>query len=284
MEEIFASIEVGLIYSIVAIGIYLTFRIIDFPDLTCDGSFMSGAAVSGSLIANGVSVMLATICAFIVGVVIGVVTGVLHIYCRVQNLLAGILVAFMLYSINMRIMGGISNISLVGYKTIFSDISPILVLSCILAFILCIFSYVLSTDFGLAARAIGRNKSVCKTVGICISGITLAMLGLSNGAIALSGSLMAQYQQLCDTSQGVGTLVVGFAGIFLGEQIFKGRFIIFSILSCIAGSVLYRVIIAFALHADLLHMEVYDVNLITGIIVTIVIYLTKIRISDDKNK
>ncbi|AWD33488.1 putative ABC transporter permease [Candidatus Fokinia solitaria] len=284
MEEILIAVEVGLIYSIVAIGIYLTFRIIDFPDLTCDGSFMSGAAVSGALIANGVSVVLATVSAFAVGVVVGIITGILHIYCKVQNLLAGILVAFMLYSVNMRIMGGVSNISLVGYDTLFSNISPILVLLCILVFVLCTFSYVLNTDFGLSARAIGYNKAVCKTVNICVSGVTLAILGLSNGAIALSGSLMAQYQQLCDTSQGIGTLVVGFAGIFLGEKVFKRKSVIFSILSCIVGSVIYRLIIAFALHVELLHLEVYDVNLITGVVVTIVIYLTKVRISHDKDK
>lgn len=264
LNELIVATELGLIYGIVAIGIYLTFRVLDFPDLTCDGSFTLGAAVSIVAIKSGIDAHLSLVLSLIAGSLSGLLTGIIHIYCRVSNLLSGILVAFMLYSINLRVMGNIPNISLIDEYVIgWCSVIGIV----ILVYLTCV--YIIYTDFGLSIRAIGQNKKICLAYGVQISFFTTLCLMLSNAFIALSGGMLSQYQNFVDVSQGIGTIIIALGGIIIGEKLlpWRGMWIRFS--SCIVGSIIYRWVILIALHSDVLGMNTTDLNLITGVIIII---------------
>lgn len=267
--ELLMSIEIGLIYGIVAIGIYLTFRIIDFPDLTCDGSFVLGAVTSAVLIKNGHSPIISLLIASIAGGVAGFITGILHTKLRITNLLSGILVAFMLYSVNLRVMGGIPNIALINQTTIFNYIiiNPLLLLIITTGIIWLLFGYLLITDFGLALYSIGQNKRLAINVGIKTQQMIIIGLILSNTLIAFGGALFSQHQDFADVSQGVGTVIIGLAAVMIGESILRFRSPWIIIASCILGSVVYRIFVAIALHSDKLGLETQDLNIITGLLV-----------------
>ena len=277
ITESVMSLEIGLIYGIVAIGIYLTFRIIDFPDLTCDGSFVLGAALSSILIKVGVSPALSILCAFMGGSIAGCATGFLHTRFKITNLLSGILVAFMLYSINLKIMGGIPNIALIHEKTIFTHQNALLILTFISVLIFCVYSYVLKTDFGLALRSIGHNKRLAMNSGVKIDQMTLIGLALSNGLISLGGGLFSQHQGFCDITQGLGTVIIGLASVMIGERLFLVRSVIVAIFSCLIGSIVYRLFIAIALHSDWLGLETQDLNLVTGLLIIAVMIAPRVR-------
>ncbi|MBS0186087.1 MAG: hypothetical protein JSS34_07095 [Proteobacteria bacterium] len=267
--EILSSLEMGLIYGIVALGIYLTFRIIDFPDLTCDGSFVSGAAASAVLLKAGIHPLLALLFALFLGAVAGFITGILYVYCRLTNLLSGILTAFMLYSLNLKLMGGAPNIPLFHASTILAQY-PVLTLITIACIIWSLCSYLLTTDFGLALRSIGQNKKLARMYGVRISLLTMYGLILSNSLIGLGGALFCQYQKFADISQGFGTIVIGLAAVMIGEKILPFRSMWIGPLACILGSIVYRFIVACALHSEWLGLESSDLNLITGLIIVFV--------------
>ena len=198
LNEIMMSLEIGLIYGIVAIGIYITFRIIDFPDLTCDGSFVFGAAVSSILIKSGYNPLFAIIAALISGCIAGIATGILYTGLKITDLLSGILISFMLYSINLHVMGGLPNIALSQDKTIFYQTSVISVL-CFITLLACLMiGYLFMTDFGLALRSIGQNKRLAQNSGVNIKMMTIIGLALSNSFIALGGALFSQSQGFVD--------------------------------------------------------------------------------------
>ena len=270
--EIIASLEIGLIYGMVAIGIYLTFRIIDFPDLTCDGSFVFGAAASAVALKMGVDPWLTLGIATLAGGLAGLATGILNVYFRVSNLLAGILVAFMLYSINLKVMGNIPNIALINEPTIFSVLHPLAILAIVALIIWLITSYILTTDFGLALRSIGQNPKIAAVYGVRISLMTIAGLVLSNALIGLGGGLFTQHQGFVDVSQGVGTVIIGLAAVMIGEKLLRFRSILFGILCCLLGSIIYRLVIALALNSEWLGLETTDLNLITGLIVIAIMW------------
>lgn len=274
VNELLMSLEIGLIYGITAIGIYLTFRIIDFPDLTCDGSFMLGAAVSSVLLKANAHYSTALLIALLSGAFSGCVTGILHTRFRVSNLLSGILVAFILYSINLRIMNGIPNITLIDLNTVFSNTAVLAILGGLSLLIAALLSYVLLTDFGLGLRSIGQNKRLAQNGGINIKTMTLVGLALSNSLIALSGALFSQHQGFADVGQGTGTIIVGLASVMIGERLLQASSLALQLLSCLLGSVLYRLLISFALHAEFLGLESQDLNLITGLMVIGIVYLS----------
>lgn len=274
--EYTTSIEIGLIYGIVAIGIFLTFRIIDFPDLTCDGSFVTGAASAAVGLKAGIPPSLTLCLAFLAGGAAGFLTGVLHNYFKVTNLLAGILTAFMLYSINLKILGGIPNITLIDEPTIFSS-SALLPLAVIAILISIAVSYLLSTDFGLALRSIGQNKKLALSSGISMSFYTYIGLVLSNALIGLGGGLFTQHQGFVDVSQGVGTVIIGLAAVMIGEKVLPFRSMWVSVAACMVGSIIYRLIVAFALHSEWLGLETQDLNLITGILVIAIMILPRAK-------
>lgn len=273
-SEILACLELGIIYGITAIGLYITFRIINFQDLTCEGSFTLGCAVTAVLISNGVNPYVATIIASIVGGVSGFFTGVLNIVFKISDLLSGILIAFMLYSINLRIMNGIPNIPILDCETIFqSDILVKLLL--IFSFICISIFYYFSTDNGLALRSVGQNKIFARAYGVNTNVMTFFGLSLSNALIALSGALFSQYQGFSDISQGQGSLVISLAAIIIAEKIMKKNFIPFFTIFCLVGSTIYRFFIAIALRFDSFGIQTQDINLITGILIIISMTLKK---------
>ncbi|WP_345666931.1 ABC transporter permease [Wohlfahrtiimonas larvae] len=285
------SLILGLIYGIVGMGIYLTFRVIDFPDLTCDGSFVLGAAISSILIKYGYNPYFALLIAIMGGMVAGSVTGILNCYFKVTDLLAGILVAFMLYSVNIHVMGGIPNISLMGAKTIFplsyfelfgySFSYSLIYLAVISIALVAVFTWILSTNLGLSLRAIGQNKRLCLNGGVNVKWMIILGVALGNGLIALGGALFSQQQGFGDLTSGIGTIIAGFAAVIIGEKILPFRSIWVKILSCIIGSVAYRVITSIALNTDIwekilpdslhhLQPQTSDFNLIAGLLIIFV--------------
>ena len=267
LTELLNSIEIGLIYGIVAIGIFFTSRIINFPDLTCDGSFVLGAVTSAIFIKNGYHPIIALCCATLSGGMAGFATGILHTKLNINNLISGILVAFMLYSVDIRIMGGIPNIALIDQATIFSNINSLglLIIISIIIWLLC--SYLLITDYGLAIRCIGQNKHLAVNLGVQQKQTIITALILSNALIGFGGALFSQHQGFADISQGIGTIIIGLAAITIGESILPFRSPWITIASCILGSTIYRIFIAIALHSDQLGLETQDLNIITGLLV-----------------
>ncbi|MDR1433258.1 MAG: ABC transporter permease [Puniceicoccales bacterium] len=275
--EIVSGVEIGLIYGIAAIGICLTFRLIDFPDMTCDGSFVLGAAISGILIKSGCNPWLALCAATLGGALAGLATGIIHSFFKISNLLSGILTAFMLYSINLRVMGGVPNIPLIGAATIFSGASAIAVLTCTCLTVVAIFTYLLATDFGLALRSVGQSKGVSTNYGVNIRLANAVALMLSNALIGLSGAIFNQHQCFADISQGVGTLVIGLAAVMIGEKLFPCWSYLLIVPACVVGSIVYRIFIGFALHSEILGLKTQDLNLITGLLIIIAMAAPKFR-------
>lgn len=266
-NEILMSLDIGLIYGVIAMGIYTTFRVIDFPDLTCDGSFVVGSAVSSVLTQYGYSPWLSVIGAFFSGSIAGLTTGMLHTQLRMNPLLSGILVHFMLYSINLRIMGGIPNICLLDTQTLFYSMIPTLALVCIVGAMWAMLTFLFKSDFGLALRVIGSNKTLAQTSGVRTSlGITAALC-LSNALVALGGALWTHHQGFSDIGSGVGTVIVALASVIIGEKIWPVRSIAVNLARCILGSIVYRLLITFALHTHIFGLTTQDLNLVTGLMI-----------------
>jgi len=277
LPEILTACELGLIYGIVAFGIFITFRVLNFTDLSCDGSFVTGASVAMVSLKLGFSPFAASILAFLAGGLAGLVTGFLNVSFKIPDLLASILVAFMLYSINLMIMGGVPNLTLVVEETLFSHLSTVWVLSLIALISWGVFSLFFKTDLGLSVRVLGQNKRLAQVGGVSVAPLLILGVALSNGFIGFAGGLISQHQGFVDISQGVGTLIIGLAAIMIGESLVKSRSMTFLIAACFLGSVLYRIIIAFALHGDVFGIESYHLNLLTGILVVAIMILPKIK-------
>lgn len=288
------AIEIGLLYGLVAYAVFLSFRVLKFPDLTVDGSFPLGAAVSAALIINKVDPFLATALAFVAGAVAGGITAFLSVSLKILNLLASILVMVALYSVNLRIMGR-PNVALLQDETIFTFfenefISNIylypLMFTVIIIFFFFVLKYFLTSEMGLAVRASGQNEKMANAQGINTKFMIIIGMALSNALVALSGSLLAQSQGIADINLGVGVIVIGLASVIGGEALLTPKTIVLALLSCILGSILYRLSIALALNADFLGFKAQDLNLITAVLVTIAIlipqYSSKIKRSSSK--
>jgi putative ABC transport system permease protein len=281
------SIELGLIYSLVSLGVYLSFRTLQFPDLTVDGSFPLGAAICAALIINGVHPLLATVIATMGGCFFGLITAILSTHLKVLNLLAGILNMSALYSINLRIMSGKPNLSLLGHSTLFTWIDGIgtfisshgsvrlMILGGIVVSLALALTYLLTTQAGLAMRACGNNDRLARSVGVSDFGAIKMGLALSNGLVALSGALFTQTFGFADVSMGIGTIINGLASVIIGEAVLSTRTVKQAVLACILGSILYRMIIALALNLGDIGLEASDLNIVTAAIVTIAIVTKK---------
>jgi putative ABC transport system permease protein len=278
INELITSLELGLIYGIAAIGIYLTFRVIDFADLTCDGSFVLGAAVSAMLLKANFHPLIALLGAAMAGGCAGIATGILNIYFKMSNLLAGILVAYMLYSVNLKVMHGVPNIALINIATIL-DNHQLAILIAIAVLIWLIIGFILSSDFGLALRSLGQNKRLALNCGINLTSMTFYGLIASNALIGISGGLFSQHQGFADVSQGLGTVIIGFASVMIGEKLLPYRSIWVAIIACLLGSIVYRIILALALHSEWLGLATQDLNLITGILVVVIMCLPPVKIT-----
>ncbi|NCD19178.1 MAG: ABC transporter permease [Actinobacteria bacterium] len=272
------AVELGLIYAVMAIGVYLTFRILDFPDLTVDGSFTTGAAVAAVGIINGVHPLLATTLAFFSGMIAGLVTGLLHTKGNINGLLAGILTQIGLYSINLRIMGK-ANLPLLRETTLFTPLRDagltgtwvsVGILLATAVVILLVVIWFLHTDVGLAMRATGDNPDMIRSFGVNTDNQKLLGLALSNGLVALSGALVAQFQGFADIGMGIGLIVAGLASVIIGQAILGRSGIAIAASAVVLGSVLYRVVIQLALQAGL---NPNDMKLISAILVILALVL-----------
>jgi len=275
----------GLVFGFVAIGVYLTFRVLGFPDLTVDGSFALGGAVTAVLITNGVNPFLATLAALGVGLCAGLATSLLNTKLRIPALLAGILVMVALYSINLRVMGG-ANVGLLREVTIFSLTSKFLgletriayqlmvagVLAVIVFFIL---NWFLRTEIGLALRATGDNEQMVRGFGVDTDKTTILGVAISNGLVALGGAVVAQGQKFADVGMGIGMIVMGLAAVIIGEALFRPKGVARLLLAVLGGTFIYRLVISVALR---LGMAPGDLKLITAVLVIIALavpYLQK---------
>lgn len=281
------ALEQGFVFAIMALGVYITFRVLDFPDLSVDGTFPLGAAVSAILIVKGVNPFITVAIATLAGMIAGGITALLNTKLRIINLLAGILMMIALYSINIRVMGQPTT-ALLGYDTIFTPfeafgiekyiLTPIL-FAIILIIIAVILVWFLHTDIGLAMRATGNNMKMVKAQGVSTNRMILFGVAFSNGLVALSGALVAQSQGSADVNMGIGTIVAGLASVILGEAIIQDRTVFRAVLGVIIGSVLYRIAIAVALSFKIgaLQMTPSDLNLMTSVLVTIALIFPGIR-------
>lgn len=267
------SLELGIIYAILALGVFLSFRSLNMPDLTVDSSFTLGAAVSVIMSVSG-HPFLGLLIAFIAGGGAGCITGLLHTKLEIQPLLAGILTMLGLYSINLKVMGGKANIPLLNKPTVYSvfekivpgDYSRLIFASLILISILLLFYIFLKTRLGFVLRATGDNDQMVRSLGVNTDFIILIGMALSNGMVSLSGALIAQEQSFVDVGMGIGMVVIGLASVIIGEVVFGTKTLFRRLAAVILGSILYRLIIALALE---LGMPPTDLKLVSAIIVTI---------------
>lgn len=271
------ALEIGLIFGLVALGVYLSFRVINFPDLTVDGSFPLGGAVAAALIVAGVNPFLATAAAVAAGALAGALTAWLNVSLKIMQLLASILVMIALYSINLRVMGK-PNVALIDDPTVFSLfaidglpdywLKPLVLLVIVIAAkgLLDLF---FASEAGLAMRATGGNPRMARAQGISTDRQTIIGLALSNALVALAGALFAQTQGGADISMGVGTIVIGLAAVIIGETLMPARSLVLTTLACVLGAVLYRCFIAAALNTDFLGLQAQDLNLVTALLVAL---------------
>jgi len=270
------AIEIGLIFGLVALGVFLSFRIINFPDLTVDGSFPLGGAVAAALIVAGWNPFAATAVAILAGGIAGYLTAWLNVRLRIMQLLASILVMIALYSVNLRIMGK-PNVALINEPTVFSMLSfgdmpdywlTPLVLLVIVAVVKILIDLFFASETGLAMRATGSNPRMARAQGISTDRLTVWGLAISNALVALAGALFVQTQGGADISMGIGTIVIGLAAVIIGETVLPARSLVVTTLACILGAVLYRFFIALALNTDFIGLKAQDLNLVTAALVT----------------
>lgn len=301
-SAMFGAVESGIIYAIMALGVYLSFRILDFPDLTVDGSFVTGAAIAAILIVNGTNPFFATLLAIGAGFLAGCVTGLLHTKGKINPLLAGILMMIALYSINLRIMGR-SNVPLLNEESVFTKLETLYETTGIDAFLNNVASSIglsnltstwsilismlfvtamikiltdlfLRTQIGLALRATGDNKRMIRSFSANTDQFTILGLGLSNALVALAGALIAQYSSFADVGMGIGMIIIGLASVIIGEAIFGTRTIAVTTFAVVGGAIVYRIVVSLALRVDFL--ETGDMKLITAVIVIAALVLPQL--------
>lgn len=284
---LFGALESGLIYALVALGVYISFRVLDFPDLTADGSFPLGGAVAGVAILAGVNPWLACIFGMMAGAVAGIVTAWLHVKLGILQLLSSILVMVALYSVNLRIMKA-PNLPLLGSPTVFDNfVTPAngdwvhcAVIGGVVLLVMGVLNWFFHTETGLAMRATGSNLKMSQAQGINTSWLTILGMAISNALIALAGSLFVQTQGGADISIGVGTIVIGLAAVIIGETILPSKRMALILLSGIIGAILYKLFIQIALSNEWLRSIGFgsqDLNLITALLVVIALMLPKFK-------
>ena len=267
-----ATIEQSLIFAIMVLGVYISFRILNFPDMTVDGTFPLGAAISAKLLTLGVNPYLTLLVALVAGAAAGAITGLIHVKLKVKDLLAGILVMTALYSINLRVMGK-SNIPLFEedniFNTEYSMMITIVVLILISKFLL---DYLLKTKFGFALKALGDNENLIVSLGLNEEKYKIYGLMIANAFVAFSGAVLAQYQGFADVGMGTGIIVIGLASIIIGDTLFGKRRRLAGTTIVIIGSILYRGVIAVTLSMG---MDASDLKLITSVIVIVILCIQK---------
>ena len=267
-----ATIEQSLIFAIMVLGVYISFRILNFPDMTVDGTFPLGAAISAKLLTLGLNPYLTLLVALIAGAAAGAITGLIHVKLKVKDLLAGILVMTALYSINLRVMGK-SNIPLFEEDNIFNtEYSMMITIVVLILISKLLLDYLLKTKFGFALKALGDNENLIVSLGLNEEKYKIYGLMIANAFVAFSGAVLAQYQGFADVGMGTGIIVIGLASIIIGDTLFGKRRRLAGTTIVIIGSILYRGVIAVTLSMG---MDASDLKLITSVIVIIILWIQK---------
>lgn len=283
------AVETGLVFALVALGSFLTFRLLDFPDLTVEGSFPLGAAVTAKMMVAGLDPWSATAIGALAGGVAGLATAFLNLKLRILHILASILIAIALYSVNLRIMGS-PNVGLLNVPTVYtlgervgvpSLYVPLIVVGVVVIAAKVLLDLFLATGFGLALRATGANPRMAKANGINVNLMICIGLAIANGLTGLAGALFAQMLGAADVSMGIGVIVIGLAAVIGGTAVMPSRLIPILTLACVLGSIVYRIAIAFALNSDFVGLSASDVNLVTAILVAVALVApgSKFRLS-----
>ena len=292
LEGIFVE---GLIFSVMALGILVSYRILDLADLTCDGSIATGAAVAAICITNGWSIPMAMLLSFLAGILCGLCTAAIHNHLHIPGLLAGILTMTMLYSINLRILGNKANVPLVRVDTLYdwfpqtlgflsSSVASLVGTLLLVLVVKLVFDLFFRCDMGVAIGALGGNEQVVLSLGMNPSTLKYIALGLSNGLIALSGAMLAQYQGFADANLGQGMVVQGLAAIMLGEFLFNSNRISLITLRVVLGSIIYKGLMFLGRrYGYLVEITPNDFKLLTGllVIISLIVASTRIRAAEE---
>lgn len=271
----------SLILAIMAIGVYITFKILDFPDMTADGSYTMGAAISAAALVRGLNPIVGVLLAVVGGALAGMVTGLLHIKVKISNLLSGILTMGMLYSINLRIMGK-SNIPLFTFPNLFKgDIPPVVIALIFVLIAKILLDLFLKTGLGYTLKGVGDNEQMIKSLGINVGNIKILGLMISNALISLSGALMAQFQGFADVTMGIGTLVLGIASIIIGLTLFKKVRAVKATTAILIGAFIYQFTIYFALNLGMLST---DLKLISSLVIVVFLAVGNVQLKKKAEK
>lgn len=289
MSIILGVLEEGFVYAIMALGVYITYKILDFPDLSVDGTFPMGGAVTVTLILAGVNPILTLFVAFLVGALAGICTGLIHVKFKVRDLLSGIIVMTALYSVNLRIAMGKSNVSIFSKETIFensfldqyvpdflSDYVVIFLLFFIVIVVKVLLDLYMKTRSGYLLRAVGDNETLVTSLAKDKGMVKIVGLAIANGLAALAGSVYCQQKGFFDISMGTGTIVIGLANVIIGTKLFKRFGFVKSTTAVIIGSIVYKACVSIAIA---LGMNAADLKLVTAILFLIILVL-----SNDKKK
>ena len=286
MALILSVLEQGMIYAIMGLGVYITYKILDFPDLTVDGSFPLGAAIGAILISEGFHPLLAIFAAFGAGIIVGFLTGIIHVKLKVRDLLSGIIMMTALYTINLRIAGR-ANLPIYDKTTIFDNslVNSIFqgplaqYKTVILIFIITMISkylldWYLTTKSGFMLRDVGDNETIVTSQGVDKGKVKIVGLAISNALVTMSGCLFAQHQRFFDASMGTGTVVIGLASVIIGTSLFRRVTLLRVTSSVIIGSIIYRACVAAAIR---LGMPSQDLKLITAVLFLIILVISMER-------
>ena len=286
MNFYLTAVLLGLGFSSLAMGIFISMRIFNIPDITTDGSFTLGGAVTAVMLSSNQPVLIVLVCAFIAGAVAGAITAIIHTRLKVNALLSGILVMTALYSVNLAIMGR-SNMPLIGTPSIFYQFNGVTEIQSQLIFLLIfsgiiflVLSWVLRTDFGLAMRATGNNEIMIRSLGVNTGQMKIAGLALANGLTAVSGFLISQIQGFSDIGMGIGIVILGLGSVMIGEifmRLLKIHNITIHLLGVIAGTIIFRLILAFALSIGI---DALYLKLVVALFVLIVVSIPNFKRSE----
>ena len=283
MTLVISVFEQGMIYAIMALGMYITYKILDFPDMTVDGSFPLGASLSAVLISQGMNPYLTLLLSFAAGLMAGTITGLIHVKLKVRDILASIIMMTALYSVKLRIAGK-ANLPIYNYDNIYNNsltnhllggaLSPyknLIIIAIIVVIVKCVLDWYLKTKSGYLLKAVGDNETLVTSMGIDKGKIKILGLAIANGLVSLSGSMFAQQQRFFDASMGVGTAVIGLASVIIGTALF-GQISVFGFsISVILGSILYKGCVAAAIRIGL---QSTDLKLVTAVLFLLILVLS----------
>lgn len=288
MGIVLSTVEQGLIYAILALGVYITYKILDFPDLSVDSTFPLGAAVTATMITNGMHPLLTLPASMLAGALAGAVTGIIHVKCRVRDLLSGIIVMTGLYSLNLRVAQDKANLPIFGTDTLFkngltaalpdalSDYAPILILLALVVLCKLCMDWFLRTRAGYLLRAVGDNPTVVTALAKDGGMVKIQGLAIANALVALSGCVMCQYQRFFEISMGTGAIVIGLASVIIGTNLFKNLSFLRATSAVVIGSILYKACVAIALSSGLLPKP-QDMKFVTAVLFLLILALGEVR-------